>query len=396
MTFIVPTPSEYAATKRAESAVAVASGGRPTMRLSCPSVLPARIATARMGAKEDSSPVTQTIFVDRAADGSLRLSTDDCTSWSPLTELDHFQRLAEHMGTLQLRIVTPDVATARRLALVIERSAGPLPRAEDAEKRASAASVIQALTRVPVSARVVPLVKALNAKFWAPEKTQADSFARWCSWFSLPGSPQSMPDLLDRVTDGEWVFRFGKAAGSAEIRLAKASRAIRFARPAAQAFAAATQIETAWAGQLALDSIGCAEATTTGDAPLVRPLDTDGQRVMCAMSTPSRIRPGSTVNLIGGTDGVIGNATLVELNFDEDLGLIGVFSSTKSTGSSRGWSWMLYQATARGVSESARVAAEPFLALSTSGSSQWFSLAPPEHAPSREVPLDVALGGAGY
>lgn len=287
-------------------------------------------------------------------------------------------------------LVVRDRTTLRRLIEQLGRR-GP---GDDTQARTCAAQ-LRVVAGLPASARLAVLDRDLERALWRPSCVRPGDVSSWADALGLPDDWDGLAActrIVATATPDAGQARYAEAVAWAEQQAVGVTDWRGGAVQAAGAFHAAQSVGGAWEAYLACDATYAPLAAATGDAPMLRALDSHGSRVRAQVSTPCRLRVGRDVRIV--TSGGTGEAMLERLEFTDTDGLIGVFGSAASSRGrqSRGLAMLARQAACRGERETARVCAVPYLPRRRGRDfSPWLVRSADIPRAEREVPLDVSL-----
>lgn len=404
--------SIYAASARSRSAGEVAAGRRPVRRLAAMGAYWVPPAKVRAVASTWDPHLDTTAFLffhetNRGIEAILLDGLEDSQGRAQFRLPEDLGAVADLMAGKDAAaplIVTPDTMMLRRVAALLTR--GRLDLSNETSKAShQVGNRLSMISRLPISSRALPLAQALSMVFWAP--SDDETYPAWLGAFGLSADLNSMRTLTRAALSGEANARqvsLMRSMCTAERAILDATKATRSASNASTAYSASNTLAAAFATYVTCDQIGLREASTRGDAPMasVR-VERGASGVRMALSTPCRLKPGKDVRLFAADTGEeIGLATLAALDFDESVGLVGVFTNTprrandSTSGQSKGWGWLMKQASSRGNGDQAYVTAEPYLGGSgPTRNSPWIGSAAALAPIVRDVPLGVTLAGAG-
>lgn len=260
------------------------------------------------------------------------------------------------------------------------------------------ARTIAYLCRLPLNGQHAVLTDALAQRFVAPGATRA--LSTWQEAFHLKGA--STPELLMRLAthaaSGEStvipdaVSKLRGHGKDAAFHLSKATSG------AIEAYKAITRHGDLWSAVEHADPILRESYLRTGDTVAVEPFKMLGGIVEARVSTPFKIRPGSSV--LVWRDGDRGlSATMVELGFDPEAEALTARFAKPATGKRRRNGYdVLFDALGsrgKGTGEVLYVTTEPFAGKAAPGgghkaTGSWTA----GRSITRELPLFVSLAAA--
>jgi hypothetical protein len=353
----------------AESARRVAAGGTPLERMVAPSLY-------FDGAGEVFVQLTQ---------GKLVLRTV-----SMLGEL----------GDTITSNVANQIVDRRNGVIFVDRAAlnaAMKALAADSPNGQRRARVIAYLCRLPLNSKYAVLTDTLAQRFVAPGP--ATSLSTWRDAFHLEG-----------VGDFELLVRLAQRAASGETpvipdaisRLRSYGNSCAFSlfkgrSESIAAYKSITRHGDLWAAVEHTDPILQAHYLRSGDTIAAMPFKMLGGLVEARVSTPFKIRPGSSV--LVWKDGRGLPATMVELGFDPETESLTARFTTPATGKRRHNGYdMLFDALGyrgHGTGETFYVTTEPFAGSETPGGKHnmhgsWSA----GRSVTRELPLFVSLAAA--
>lgn len=307
------SPAQYDASHTKASLEHVAAGGAPI---------------ARMGSATLTTLLPSCVTLAHVGRGVRMVRIGEEIVDPKIVELAHVGTLtAEHLATL-LSTSLVDVLFVDRGAV----SAATRTLASSPDKNiARLARIVTYLAKCPVVNQCAVLTSALATKFWAPEPKKSDDIGAWASWFKVGDTTNpltAVPDLVGLATTGvpplfDPLFRAQSGAATAALLRGRAG--------STDAFVAISHLMDTWRSIENIDPILCQRSVLTGEAARIVPLERSGSNVIATISTPLKLRPGSTVLLFepGVTTQEL-PVVLASLDFDSDAGmLLARFGSTR-------------------------------------------------------------------
>ena len=283
-------------------------------------------------------------------------------------------------------VVFADRASLSAVLRALERSGSPIKRQRG--------RVVSYMTRLPLNSQFTVLTDALASRYVAPGES---TIAAWRSSFRLSQSLSQVEALvaLARIAGDGDVTVLPKALATLAASGVKIRTLLNGGHGSAvHAYNAVNSHVELWSTVERTDPLLRLASLRSGDTVTATPFKMIGGIVECLVSTPFKLRPGSSV--IVWADGGPGlPATLLDLGYDPASGTLTARFTTPATRKRRSNGYdMIFDKIGSG--ESVFVTTEPYtgsggkFAPSLKGGRQWKS----GQTISRELPLYVSLAAA--
>jgi len=367
------------------SAEQVATGGHPLMRMSAPTLTTTPEAMVVIGAGRS---------------GAVRCiaKTPDLPSTHPMLHVPVSQNLtAQTLADLftttgLVDVVIADRITVRAVVGILAKDTNP--------KSKWLSKIIGYLARRPAINQCAVLTDALAEKFWCPAGSNADDLRMWGQALGMTASRYGgVRELIAACTDGVPSVVVGRSNlrnSSSDVT----SAMLRGNKARVDAFDALGTHEGMWAALQGSDPVLYRRGLRTGSTVALTIADNMSSHLTCSVSTPCKLRTGSTV-VAFTTNGTVFQVRLERMDFDpatEQLQVVlGPGTGTKILGSGglrNQWTMMCQYPVG---SDGFCAITAPFMGRSSSrfAGAQRFGPAVAARRPNRSVPLDVALAAAG-
>ncbi|WP_162802081.1 hypothetical protein [Ornithinimicrobium murale] len=385
-----PSTRHFTAHMRAASASHLVNRGRPLRRMAGPGGL------HRSGTEPDGR---NTVPVWIGKEGTMLSMPGEglppvrATASQVRTILDSAQYL--------LMPLTPRAASA--LESAIERDGDPELR--------KVAQHVGVLRRMTASSKMLVLSAALSRTFWTPVEQENDDVTAWAAALGTSDDPDGWRELAGHAmtpahdyqakhTDESGmasVREYGKIIRDTEDRIASDVLRRRSATSAATGFEMATSVEEHFGAICRTDELLIPFYLLSGEVVEVSGRRWEGGSVVGALSTPSKVRTGDVLAILGRR---VVDLRLADLGYDEQSEtLLGVFGRTiRTQEKGRGPSAAALAVLSDVVEHSGPVyiTISPFGSFGTASTVKWSRADETSMDPLAPIsmPLDVAVAGA--
>lgn len=315
--------------------------------------------------------------------------------------------MVEFPGQTERRASVADIDGAYRapqyVAMPVDRAALKAMIAlcaKAGDEHQAIARLLDFSQRMPLSSNLVVLTEVLTRKFWIQPDLDASSIKDWRTAFKLAYSTASLRWLAGQVfneagmTGKQSVYR--KNMFEAEDRAN--DKVVHWGAANAMAvYEASNSVSETWGAYERIDTTLRYRYLVTGEVARATPISVHGTMVVCALSTPFKVREGEVLVTDEGDEGqVVRPVQLAALGYEDRL--IGSFTGAKSNSKRRVSDGLPTMLAAHAARDSVLITGSPFMGVGsfTPSVKRWTTRDEAEQAPrvERDVPLDVSLAGA--